>query len=331
MKSSYVLPALFLLAFAFGSYRSLRASPEALDPGRELEIAELSRSSSPAQTGTFPERWINGTNCGSEPQMQVHEYNKDFYILRQSKCEIYEAPFLYLIFGEDRALLMDTGSNPSTPVAAIVNEVIQRWLVVHGKTSISLVVAHTHTHADHNAGDAQFASVPYVEIVVGKPLSEVVQFWGFQNYPVDQPTIDLGNRVIDVLGTPGHQAASLTLYDRETRLLLTGDIVYPGHLFVFLESDWPVFITSMQRLVDFAAEHPVEWVLGCHIEMSSTPGVSYAWGTTAHPDEHVLQLRPEVLGRILRAAKSMGSQPECKIFSDFVIHPVFKCDSTWNG
>jgi hydroxyacylglutathione hydrolase len=315
----------------FGGYRSLVASPEARDPGRMHAIGLLSLSLPPAAPGSFPDQWINGVDCGSEPKMQVHAYNDDFYILRQSKCEIYEAPFLYLIFGEDKALLMDTGSNNNTPIWRTVDGVIQRWLRKNGKTSIPLLVAHTHTHADHNAGDPQFVGVPYVEIVVGKPLPEVVQFWGFANYPLDQPTIDLGNRVIDVLGTPGHQSASVTLYDRETHLLLTGDLVYPGHLFVFVESEWPTFVASIQRLVDFAATHPVEWVLGCHIEMSKTPGGSFAWGTTAHPNEHELQLRPAILGQILRAAKAMGSNPQCKIFDEFVIHPVFKCGSTWNG
>ena len=39
------------------------------------------------------------------PDWQVHEYNADFYILRESGCTNYEKPFLYLIFGKDKALL----------------------------------------------------------------------------------------------------------------------------------------------------------------------------------------------------------------------------------
>ena len=44
------------------------------------------------------------------PAFQVHEYNPNFFILRQSGCIHYEKPFLYLIFGRDKALLEDTGA-----------------------------------------------------------------------------------------------------------------------------------------------------------------------------------------------------------------------------
>ena len=40
----------------------------------------------PEAPGTFPDDWIDGTDCENEPPFQVHAYNDDFYILRQSKC-----------------------------------------------------------------------------------------------------------------------------------------------------------------------------------------------------------------------------------------------------
>ena len=68
----------------------------------------------------------------TEPQIQVHAYNDNLYILRQSKCEIFEAPFMYLIFGEDTVLLMDTGANPQTPVYSEVYTIIAEWLEQNG-------------------------------------------------------------------------------------------------------------------------------------------------------------------------------------------------------
>src|SRR5437762_13693480 len=62
------------------------------------------------QPGTLAESWLTGgPNCVSVPDWQVHEYNEDFYILRESGCINPEKPFLYLIFGENKALLEDTG------------------------------------------------------------------------------------------------------------------------------------------------------------------------------------------------------------------------------
>src|SRR5438045_2197890 len=56
--------------------------------------------------GTLSEPWLTGgPNCLAIPDWQVHEYNEDFYILRQSGCINPEKPFLYLIFGENKALL----------------------------------------------------------------------------------------------------------------------------------------------------------------------------------------------------------------------------------
>jgi glyoxylase-like metal-dependent hydrolase (beta-lactamase superfamily II) len=320
-----------LVLLWLGTDGVLRAS-EAERAGRLVtEITVLRRASPPQSPGSLPERWLSGTNCDSEPDFQVHAYNENTFIIRQSKCTTFEAPFLYLLFGDDKALLMDTGANASTDVAGTVLGVIRRWLQKEGETSIPLIVAHTHAHSDHVAGDAQFQGKPWVSQVVSLQQQEVEQFWGFQSFPTDQPTLDLGNRVIDVLGTPGHQAASVTLYDRDTHLLLTGDIVYPGHLFVFSAADWSDFVDSIRRLVAFAREHPVEWVLGCHIEMSNTPKGSYAWGTSVHPDEHPLELDPSILPKILRAAEDMGANPQCKIFDEFVLHPVWLCGITWNG
>src|SRR6266487_5948582 len=76
------------------------------------------------ETGTLPAYWqTGGPNCLELPAWQVHEYNSTFYILRESGCTHYEKPFLYLIFGTRRVLLIDTGAgNPSTwkPVNEII-------------------------------------------------------------------------------------------------------------------------------------------------------------------------------------------------------------------
>jgi hypothetical protein len=57
----------------------------------------------------FFKPWINGVSAG-EPQMQVQRYDDDTYVIRQSIRTNFEGPFLYLLFGSDRALLIDTGA-----------------------------------------------------------------------------------------------------------------------------------------------------------------------------------------------------------------------------
>ncbi len=329
MKIQLILPAAFLILLCIGARHQAVSGSDSLEAAAS-EITTLRASSPPPQGGSFPGRWINGVNC-NEPRVQVHAYNEDTFIIRQSKCRTFEAPFVYLLFGESRALLLDTGATPTINMFNVVDQVVQDWLVANGRPGIRLVVAHSHAHFDHVQGDNRFVGKPYVEQIVGHGLPAVTQFFGFQNYPHDVPSYDLGGRVLDVIGTPGHHPASITLYDRQTQLLLTGDIVYPGHLFVFSQPHWSDFKDSIQRLIRFARARPVEWVVGCHIEMSDTPFQSYRYGMPSHPDEHVLQFHPSELVEIGAAAFSMGSQPVCTIFDEFVIHPVYRCGISWNG
>jgi glyoxylase-like metal-dependent hydrolase (beta-lactamase superfamily II) len=333
----WLLPLVFAALLCLATFRHLNAAGWTPTGGFYSSIATLRAANPPQQGGTLPSQWPAGNDCSTEPRLLVHKYNSDLYILRQSKCQIFEAPFMYLIFGEDKVLLMDTGAKASDRLVLVVRRLVKRWLKQNGKTSIPLVVAHTHSHNDHVASDNNFLAastagiLTNLETLVGPSISAVTSYWGFQKYPNDVPTIDLGNRVIDVLGTPGHQAASLTLYDRNTQLLLTGDIVYPGHLFVFSPAEYVEFVDSLQRLVDWAAANPVQWVLGCHIEFSNTPFEPYAWGNPVHPDERRLEFAPTKLTDILLAAKSLADNPQCTIFDEFVIHPVYKCGITWNG
>jgi len=71
----------------------------------------------------------------------------------------FEAPFIYLLFGNTRALLLDTGATASpelVPVRSVVDSLIERWLDVHPRSRYQLLVLHTHGHGDHIAGDGQF-------------------------------------------------------------------------------------------------------------------------------------------------------------------------------
>jgi hydroxyacylglutathione hydrolase len=57
-------------------------------------------------------QWIHGSPPGgpADPVIQVHTVDDATFILRQSKDVNYEAPFLYLLCGTERALLLDTGA-----------------------------------------------------------------------------------------------------------------------------------------------------------------------------------------------------------------------------
>jgi len=127
---------------------------------------------------------------------------------------------------------------------------------------------------------------------------------------------DLGGRVLDVTGIPGHHPASVAIFDPWTGFLLTGDTVYPGRLYA---RDFPEFARSLERLADFAAARPVKHVMGCHIEMTSKPGLDYPIGTKYQPDEPPLQMTVQQLTAVRDAVRSSAASPGAHAFDDFII------------
>ena len=160
------------------------------------------------QAGTLPAHWINGTDCSTEVPVQIHAYSYDLFILRQSLCTSFEAPFIYLIFGEDRVLMQDTGDRGMW-TRAVVDDVIAQWLAARGRSHIELIVSHSHSHGDHVAGDRQFISRPNTR-VVGHDPADVQAFFGIDNWPTEIVAFDLGGgRIVDVIPLPGHAHSAL--------------------------------------------------------------------------------------------------------------------------
>jgi hydroxyacylglutathione hydrolase len=252
------------------------------------------------------------------PEIQSHAADEHTVIMRQNKSVNYEAPFMFLLFGNDAALLVDTGATPEPeyfPLRAVVDAHITDWLERHPRQGYRLIVAHTHGHGDHKAADAQFADRPDTT-VVGTALEAVQAFYGFDDWPETPRELDLGGRVVDVVPGPGHHASATVFYDRWTRLLLTGDTFYPGRLYV---QDWEAFADTVDRLVEWCEEHPVSHLLGCHVEMSVQPGVDYPRGTTYQPYEAVLPMRVEQLRALQEAVREVGGAPGIHKYDDFHI------------
>jgi hydroxyacylglutathione hydrolase len=267
-------------------------------------------------------RWIHGSaDCtkNTEDPIQAVQYNSSTWILRQNKCVNYEAPFLFLFIGDDKALLMDTGATSDAgafPIYDTVIRIIHEW-EKENKKKLSLIVAHTHSHGDHWMGDGQFKGKPNTTIV-GLTESDVQQFFQLKDWPERTNTFELGNRKVEIIPIPGHDKTSLALYDAQTQFLLTGDTFYPGRLYV---RDWTAFKQSIQRLVDFTSQHKISYLIGNHIEMSATTGKDYPTGTVWQPDEHVLPLTVNDLRQLNTGLIELGEQPLRKVFDHFIVVP----------
>jgi hydroxyacylglutathione hydrolase len=278
-----------------------------------------------AATVNLDVAWIHGSEAAkynTDPDIQVHAGDEHTYILRQNKAVHYEAPFMYLLFGGSRALLLDTGAtaNPGFfPLRATVDSIIGGWLASHPHPDgYELLVLHTHSHTDHTAADHQFAGRPGTT-VIGAKRDPAWRYFGFAGQPDAVAQVDLGGRILDCLATPGHHEAAVTYYDRYTQILFTGDTVYPGRLYVF---NWTDFTRSIVRLAGWCRQRPVTHLLGCHIEMTTAPGVDYPIRCTYQPDETPLELTAEHLDQIHTTLKTSDFQPGRYVLPQMIITPV---------
>ena len=221
--------------------------------------------------------------------MQVHAYEPQTFILRQSLCASFEGNFIYLLVGSDKALLIDTGAI-ADPQKMPLAKTIRELLPNKDDKKLPLLVAHTHRHSDHRAGDPQFASLPSVQIVPFE-LEGVRTFFGFTDWPNGIAHLDLGDRTVDVIPTPGHNETHLAFYDNKTGILFSGDFLMPARLLI---QDAAAYRESALRVVDFLKTRPLTYILGAHIELN-TAGHAYRFGSHYHPDEHRLELTREDL------------------------------------
>jgi glyoxylase-like metal-dependent hydrolase (beta-lactamase superfamily II) len=200
----------------------------------------------------------------------------------------YEEVISYLILGSQRALLFDTGLG--------IGDIRS---VVRHLTELPVTVLNSHTHFDHIGGNSQFNEIlaantaytrrnsrgaSHVELqeilAPGRLCGSMPRNFKRDSYAIppfhisrfvkDDETIDLGGRKLEVLRTPGHTPDSLSLLDRQNKLLLTGDTFYAGPIFLYVpESDVTAYKRSIERLAKLVPE--LELVLPGHNTPAEKP------------------------------------------------------------
>ena len=186
----------------------------------------------------------------------------------------------YLIVGEKRALLFDTGMGISD-VKKVTAEL----------TKLPIVVLNSHTHDDHVGSNWQFDTIygmdtdftrqnargsredAQAEITPDQicgtlpkgfdPKAYATRPWKITAYMHDGDKFDLGGRTIEVIATPGHTPDAISLIDRANGLLFTGDTYYPAPIWLFRpETDLDAYAASIRKLAALAPQ--IKLVLGAH-------------------------------------------------------------------
>jgi glyoxylase-like metal-dependent hydrolase (beta-lactamase superfamily II) len=191
----------------------------------------------------------------------------------------------FLIVGSQRAVLFDSGLGVGG-----ISDVVRRL------TALPVTVVNSHTHFDHVGGNREFTDVrnlddPYsIASARGEVAESLVEYAsktlaednvcgplpaGVANREYTVPTwrttanvqdgerLELGDRTVEIVRTPGHTPDSICLLDRASGLLFTGDTYYSGEIYLWAPgtnvADYTASIDRLARL-----EHGLTKLLPAH-------------------------------------------------------------------
>ncbi len=205
----------------------------------------------------------------AQPWYDVRRAEPGIFIIEEP-CH-YEHVKSYLIEGNERALLLDTGTGAGDMRA-----------LVESLTGKPVFLVNSHAHWDHIGCNRQFderwihqAEANAATLVGGVgnerlrrafspegltgPLPEGFDVETFVIPPVpptdvmeDGHRFDLGGRVLEVLHCPGHSPGGIALLDRAKRALFSTDVAYAGALYVYGPFHLATYQASLQRLADLS-------------------------------------------------------------------------------
>lgn len=215
-----------------------------------------------------PEDWYRVRRLDDGVTFIDEPFIQEFY-----RCNIWH------VRGRDRDMLVDSGMGVLS---------LREWVPLVTERALTAVASHTHfdhigchhefedrcvhsAEADILADPTRRATLadPYVTDEIFDrlpPLPYRSQTYEVRCAPAtrlleDGDVVDLGDRQFEVIHTPGHSPGGIALWEAETGILFSGDIVYDGPL---IEDTYHAnaadYVRSMQRLADL----PVRVVHGGH-------------------------------------------------------------------
>lgn len=194
----------------------------------------------------------------------VEKIDNDTFAISEYKH--WEETHCYLLCGRKSAILIDTGLGVSN---------IKK--VIESLTSLPIMVITTHVHWDHIGGHEFFTNIAVFEeekdwisgrfpiplqVVKRNLMCEPCSFpneFNIDNYQIFQGTprlilhdgecLNLGNRHLTVIHTPGHSPGHCCFYEPERKYLYSGDLIYRGCLDAFYPTTDPqLFFQSVRKV-----------------------------------------------------------------------------------
>lgn len=193
----------------------------------------------------------------------TNKVNESTYIISEYRHP--EETHCYLLCGSEKALLIDTGLG----ISNIYEEVIKL-------TNKPIIAVATHVHWDHIGGHKYFSEFyahreelnwlcsefPLQKSLIQKMIDndcdlpsgynpeEYELFQGVPGRLLDEgDIIELGDRSITVIHTPGHSPGHMCFWDENNRFMFTGDLIYKGILYAnYPSTDPKAYLDSVKKL-----------------------------------------------------------------------------------
>ena len=196
-----------------------------------------------------------GAVAMAQPRMTYQEkvvYQGEDVTFRQIDAHTWEGngkmmanETLYIVEGEERALLIDAGTN--------IKDLDK---IVAGITSKPVTLVATHVHPDHTGASVNYFKEIYINAADMVNVKEMMgDYKGEIKYLSDGEVIDLGGREIEVVFTPGHTPGSTTFIDRKAGYGFSGDAFGSGNL--LLTTNFTTLALTCQRMSEYMQKHNI--------------------------------------------------------------------------
>jgi len=209
----------------------------------------------------------DGTTMQEEPYIpntinsdwfDVNYINPKTYSFVEAQSSQYNVS--YLLIGNSRAIMFDTGSGENQPVNGFKIKPIIDQL-----TQLPTTLLLSHFHFDHNQNISEFSTIAFPDLPFLRQSVTANDIYNFtaedlflgdypsqvqinEWYPVNTD-IDLGNRIIQLVNIPGHTNESVAIIDKTNKMAFLGDYLYNGALFLFDNNDLTAYKESVDYLI----------------------------------------------------------------------------------
>lgn len=146
----------------------------------------------------------------------------------------------FLLAGEKKALLIDSGMTVHN-----AKEIAQEL------TNLPIELLNTHADIDHIGSNDEFDSF-YMNPAEASNYYNTNQRTGTMIPVTDEDIVDLGGRELEIITLPGHTPGSIAVLDKKNRVLISGDPIQDGNIFMFgVQREMHAYILSLEKLENY--------------------------------------------------------------------------------